>query len=546
MRTRGRTRAAAIVCALPLLAMACGRSDAPAPADGSPPQGRARQALPAAPPVVLPDLARMTGSARSQIEERFAQFQKAIADPGRSADERAGDYGDMGKLFLAASLLPSAEAAFLNAAALTPRDWRWSYYLGHVYKQQGAVDRSIAAFEQARQVRPDDFATLIWLGESYLGRDEPDRAEPLFARALSAQPRSAAALAGLGRAALAKRDYARAVQLLEESLTLNSRAAVVHYAAGMAYRGLGQHDKADAHLKERGQGDILVDDPLMQEIQQLLESATAFESLGIRALANNQPGAAADYFRRGLALEPDSPSLHQRLGTALYLTGDVAGARAQFEDALRLAPAFAPAHYAVGVLLAAEGRYEDALARFSTAARHDPNYIEPRLQMADILRHTGRAADALPIYAAILDSDGSMSEARLGEAFALIALGRYRDARRRLEAAVEGQPNQPALAHVLARILAAAPDTAERDGARALELVRPLLEGVAGLEVQETMAMALAETRAYAEAVALQRRIIEEAASAGRADLVPRLEDNLRRYERRLSSRRPWPHDELP
>lgn len=496
--------------------------------------------------VALPDLSRTAATVQAQITERYSAFQQRIAASSLPPAERANEYGDMGKLFLAADLLDVAEACFLNASALAATDMRWPYFLGHLHRKQGALETSAEFFEAARRLDPSHFATSIWSGEVHLAREDPNQAEPHFARALSMQPRSAAALAGIGRAALGKRDFARAVTYLEQSLSIDADAAVVHYATGMAYRGLGQQEKAEAHLRQKAGGDVLVPDPLMQDVQQLLQSAPAFESLGIRALANGEPKAAVGYFEKGLALAPEDPSLHQRLGTALYLTGAPDAARAHFETALRLSPSFAPAHYSLGVLLASSGRYPEAVERFSAAATHDRHYVEPRLQMADILRHTGRPQQALRYYAEVLQIDPRSVEGQFGEALALVALKRYRDAHRRLESAVVAHPDERELTHVFARLLAAAPDDRIRDGARALQLVRPLLERDRNVEFGETLAMALAETGAYDEAVSLQRDLIVDAERSDRRDVMPRLAANLERYEHRQPCRTPWPADQLP
>lgn len=496
--------------------------------------------------VALPDLSRTAASVQAQVTERYHAFQQRIATPSLPPAERANEYGDMGKLFLAADLLDVAEACFLNASALAATDMRWPYFLGHLYRKQGALDKSVESFEAARRLDPNHFATWIWLGEVHLERDDPNQAEPHFTRALSTQPRSAAALAGLGRTALGKREFGRAVTHLEQSLAIDADAAVVHYAIGMAYRGLGQPDKAEAHLRRKAGGDVLVPDPLMQDVQQLLQSATAFESLGIRALANGEPKAAVGYFERGLALAPEDPSLHQRLGTALYLTGAPDAARAHFETALRLSSSFAPAHYSLGVLLASSGRYAEAIERFSAAATHDRNYVEPRLQIADILRHTGRPQQALRYYAEVLQIDARSVDGQFGEAMTLVALKRYRDAHGRLESAVAAYPDEREVTHALARLLAAAPDGQIRDGARALQLVRSMGERDRNVELGETLAMALAETGAYDEAVSVQRELIVEAERVDRRDLLPSLAANLQRYERGQPCRTPWPADQLP
>src|SRR5712675_1885477 len=158
----------------------------------------------------------------------------------------------MGMLLMASEFRGEAESALLNAQTFTPRDPRWPYYLGHLYKLKGDASHSIAAFARALELQPDDVATLVWVGEGDLDQGKPEVAQPRFEKALSLKPRSVAAQYGLGRAALARQDYGRAVEYLEKALSLDPLATVIHYPLAMAYRGLGNQDQAQAHLSQRG------------------------------------------------------------------------------------------------------------------------------------------------------------------------------------------------------------------------------------------------------------------------------------------------------
>jgi tetratricopeptide (TPR) repeat protein len=162
----------------------------------------------------------------------------------------------VGRLFLAAEAFAESEPYYLNAHALSPGDFRWSYYLAHVYRLEGESAKAATWFEQTLVVRPDDVAALVWLGEMYLDQGRPDAAEPLFAKGLAKQPRAAAAQLGLGRVALEKRDYTRAIDLFERALEIDRRATVVHYPLAMAYRAAGKIERAEAHLRQRGDVEI--------------------------------------------------------------------------------------------------------------------------------------------------------------------------------------------------------------------------------------------------------------------------------------------------
>ena len=539
---QGRARLvglAAAAGAATVLAGGCTSND-PVPtalsSDASPP-GRQSLELRA---VVLPDLSHMAASVQAQLHEEYSSLMLAVDNPRTTPAEIGDAYGRLGNLLMATQYRDLAEACFLNAQALAPNERRWPYYLGHLSRIRGAFARSATFFEQALQLRPDDVPTLVWLGEVHLAQGRPEAAESLFARALVHRPGSVSARVGLGRAALATQEYARAVQYLEEALALDERATSAHYPLAMAYRGLGELEKADAHLRQRGDLQILPADPLMAAADVVLRSPLAYERRGTQALDSGDWAGAAAYFRQGIELAPANASLRQKLGMALFMTEDARGAGEQFEEALRLVPDYAKALYGLGVLLAARGDDPEAIDRFSAAVQADPDYVEARLWLAGVLRRSGRPDEALAHYEQVISIDPRVGGATFGYAATLVGLRRYQEARDRLAHLVAVYPDQPLFAHALARLLVAAPDARVRDGLEAMAVLDALVEEQRITDFGETLAMTLAELEYYEDAASWLREGIAAARRAGREDLIPRMAEKLGQYERG----QPWRDDE--
>jgi tetratricopeptide (TPR) repeat protein len=453
-------------------------------------------------------------------------------------------YGQMGMLLMAAAYRDEAESALLAAQTFSPRDPRWPYYLGHLYKLKGDAAKSNAAFARALELAPDDVATLIWSGEGDLGQGAPDAARTKFEKALSLQPRSAAAQFGLGRAAIAKQDYARAVDSLEKALSLDPQATVIHDPLAAAYGGLGNQQKAQVHLALHGTVALTPADPLMQRLDALLNSSLAYEVSGADALDRGDVAGAADSFRKGIEVTPKDPSLHHKLGAALALAGDGPGAMQQFTQALALDPNFVKAHYSLGVMQASLGQTAPAMQHFSSALKVEPGYAEARLQLAHLLRRTGQFEASLPHYNEVVKTDPRVADAWFGYAAALIRLRRYADARDYLAEAMRVHPAQVAFASALARVLSAAPDDTVRDGARAAALMQVVVAHLRASDLLETMAMAQAELGQFTEAVRWQKDAVALAQKSGEAGAAMRFADNLRLYESRRPCRTPWRPDE--
>ena len=501
----------------------------------------------------LPDLSRMHAATRSQLGDAYRELEAAepagrTGAPAAASDPRRGEaHGALGMLLLAADYPDAAGRCLRNATRLAPGEFRWPYYLGHVHIRLGDLDRAVESFERALTIDPDDLAALVWLVHVRVDLDEPAEAEQLLARAWASHPGTPALLYQGGRAALAAQEYAAAAARLEEALRLNPAATVIHYPLAMAYRGLGDLDRARAHLDRGGarsdgrgaEGGVLPD-PLMAEIYTLLRSPQSHRDLGLQAAERGDWREAARQFTLGARMAPDNPVMRLNLGTALIRTGDAPAALTQLEAAASLDPGFAAPHFLIGTLLERSGRDGEAIDRFRMAADADASLSAAHLRLGDALRRTGRFEAALFPYRQVQGE-----QARFGEAMALVRLGRYGEALQVLDAAAERYPGEPSFPHARARLLAAAPDDGVRDGVRALAVVEGLVTGgyrTAG--VAETMAMALAELGRFAEAVEWQGRAMQVAAGAARGDVARGMSANLALYQRNEPCRTPWRDDE--
>jgi tetratricopeptide (TPR) repeat protein len=502
-----------------------------------PPRPDGLRALP------LPDFSTMAESVQKQMLGQVSALRRVVERPEASSADLSAEYGRMGTLLMAAEQLDAAEPAYLNAQQLQPDDARWPYYLGQLYRLRGPITQAAASFERVLALRPDDVPALVWLGEVSLTQGRIDAASERFNRVLTLQPQLVPALFGAGRVALERKDYAAAVRLLEQCLKLDSRATATHYPLGMAYRGLGNAALAQVHLAQQGDVKIEPVDPLMAELDYVLESPRAYDIRGGRALETGDWTGAAEQFRKGLDIEPSNPALRLRLGSALAQMGDVEGAREQFERVLQESPNYARAHYSLGILAEEQGRRAEAIERLTAAVEHAPDDPSSRLMLAGLLRRSGQPALALRHYERARTLAPARVEITLGYVLTLARLERYQDARNVLLEATKAFPDEPEYAHALARLLATAPDARVRDGRRALTIAEGLLKGRASTQLGETLAMALAELGRFEQAVSVQRDVMAVIERGGLPDQGGVMAANLELYENRKPSRTPWPPD---
>ena len=356
------------------------------------------------------------------------------------------------------------------------------------------------------ELAPDDVPALIWLGRLYLDQGQADKAEPLFERARQHAPQTVAVLLGLGQAALARKDSSAAVSVLEEALRARSVGGSVHRRLAMAYAVLATRRGRPPICGGGRTPRCLVADPVRTELDLSLQSGLSFELRGVRALERGTSRPPRVSSAKAWLTDGSTAlgrSLRHKLGTALFLLGDLPG---------RGGPV--PRHRPAGACQrprrnrgqgALQPRRPDGIGGARAAGDRAPdvgrrvsaNYVEALLALADALRRQGRVADSLGVIRR--RSGSTRGPTRLASAMAWPwsacgGIGRpatwFEDVAR--------QPSRRARRQAgLARLLAAAPDDQVRDGARGLGLVQQIMSASPDrtTALWETFAMATGRDR---------------------------------------------------
>jgi tetratricopeptide (TPR) repeat protein len=462
------------------------------------------------------------------LEESAEELARGPASSERIAEAE----GLLGQVYHAYSLAASAEARYGAAQRLAPADFRWPYLLAHLLQQENRADEALTLFERARAIRGDYAPLYVHLGNLHLAQNRLADATRAFEAALAVDDSIAAARYGLGQVAMSRREYARAVEFLSRVLAAVPDANRVHYVIALAYRGLDQLERAQAHLARQGPVGVRVADPVVDALQDLVRGERLWLVRGRMAFDAGRHADAADAFRKALAAEPASVAAHVNLGTALGLLKDVDGALHAFEKALTLDPDNRPALYNLAVLHAGRQRHDAAARHLTRLVQLAPDDHAAHLLLGRELHASGRLEDARATFEQLRRAAPDDEDAVLGHVDALTALGRHRDAFAEIDRSHARFPSRGRTAARLAYLLAASPDPSLRDPARALPLARQVYDASGAVGHGAVVAMALAAMGRCEEAVSWQRELI---AKAERQD--PTLVDPLRSdFERYRSS----------
>lgn len=163
-----------------------------------------------------------------------------------------------------------------------------------------------------------------------------------------------------------------------------------------------------------------MDDPGFGEIGTLFEE-------GGRCLQAMEFLAAADCYRRALALEPDLAEAHLNLGVALERAGATAAAESSYARSLDLDPGLLDGHLNLGALLVDQGRFGEAEAIYRRALEQFPDAPGLWSNLAVLCACTDRHDEAERCCRSALALDGEHARARYNLSYLLLRQGRFEE-----------------------------------------------------------------------------------------------------------------------
>ena len=504
----------------------------------SAPAGRTLSPIPAI------DLNALEPAVKTQISAGQAELDQAIK--ANLTDDLLGQaFGETGQLYHAYKLFAAAEACYLNAQTLQPKDYRWPHYLGYVCQNLNKPEQAVASFNQAFSLKGDHSPSLIGAARNHLKLNQAEQAESLFKQALQSHLTRGAALAGLGDLALAEGNYAIAILNFEQALKEMPEATELYYPLAQAYRGLGETAKAEENLAKRGTGNVKFGDELMSALGDMASGAYAGISRGSQLMSAQKFAEANEEFRKAIEIDPSNITARMNYASTFVLLKKYDEAEAQLNELLKLSPGYAKAHLSLGVLAAQLGNDAEAVTHFRAGLAVDKNLADANLFLGDALMRLKKYPEAEAAYLRQMELTPRNPSPHMRLVPSLIRQKKFVAARDKMENLVKGLPKHRDVMMVMARLLAACPDTAVRDGKRAVALAEEKLSAETKPVYVQTRAMAFAEAGDFEKAIQEQRAAIaatQTAVDTGskETDLLKMLKDDLKLYERRQPCRRPW------
>jgi len=258
-----------------------------------------------------------------------------------------------GDIYFAGGELLKAVKEYRHGIQLAPDDVNLNNSLGVTLALMDKVPQAVACFRRVLSVEPENFMALYNLGLAELGKDNSDGALELLlkaARQLGTEEYPDILMDDLhmqiGRLAADLGEYSLALEYLTGMS--GRRAEFAHYAAGVAYYGVGEKKKAMIELQRALQVDQF--------------DAKAMGLLGRIYFEENQGvDIALSLCRKSMQLDPDNDENSIFYGEICAASGRGQEGRAALRNCLRRKKSRTRAQLAMARICRSEKNYKNAL-----------------------------------------------------------------------------------------------------------------------------------------------------------------------------------------
>ncbi len=443
-----------------------------------------------------------------QYEAARGHLQRAVA----LAPEEVAALAGLGQVAFRLGEQELAVELLERALALQPSADSLYYPLAQSLRALGRVDPSRQALKRHGQgaVMLDDpvidglgtenrsSQALLHAGNRAMRRGEMAAAAGYFRRYILRRPDHALATHNLGLTLLAGQQREEGLRALRKAVVLDPEFRGGHYFLAAALAEDGRFEEALGHYRKAHEIDP-------QERSIHADYATLLARMGRvdEALLELAPVVETD---------PDAHYVHLKYATILASVGRqseaepllVQASRVGMEDSQR-----AEALYHLGLMRLNENRVDLARERLEQSLELAAGSGPANVAMAQLLGRSGDFARSAVHFERALKAQPYDVGTHFGYAMSLLLSARDAAALKALETAVGLLPEQRSLHHLLARLLATSSDETVRDGARAVKMTEELVEKTQDPDYLETLAMALAETGRFSEAVSWQKRAVQ-------------------------------------
>lgn len=317
-----------------------------------------------------------TTNMQPRVARLFNETRRLVLAQPQSAQA----WGKLGAVFEVHLLRDQAEVCYRRAHALSPDDFRWTYYLAIVLDALGRdTQEPIDLYREAARHRPRYAPLWFRFAEALARRGQLESARDSYRKALEFDNTLAVAHFGYGQILLKLGDSQTAVHHLERASTLAPGDGPTMAALAQGYMRIGDGPRAleASEASRRLSPVIALNDPVRGLVQALGASSNVCYSRVVQLLKSGRPQEALPYLRTLEQVKPEDPKVHLWSAFAHLRLGDRELSRSYLANALRLKEKLEDADRTLAPLPTARRQLDETIHEFRR------EYLEAVTRYAD-------------------------------------------------------------------------------------------------------------------------------------------------------------------
>jgi tetratricopeptide (TPR) repeat protein len=255
-----------------------------------------------------------------RLDEAFASISRAI----ELKPDFALAYNQMGNIFAIQNRADEAMIAYTRAIALKPNFAEAHNNLGNALSVKGSIEEALAAYRRATACNENLAAAHNGIGNMLRRLGRNDEAISAYKTAIRLKPDFAMVYFNMGQTYRAAARPGEALAAYRDALKIDHSNAEVHASMAAVLAELNRFDEAMESYAQLG---------LLKP-----EGAITCEVLGKITLERQDAAAAAEHFRRAIAIDSKLDTAWHGLGISLQSLGEFDEAAKCFRQMLELCP----------------------------------------------------------------------------------------------------------------------------------------------------------------------------------------------------------------
>jgi superkiller protein 3 len=331
------------------------------------------------------------------------------------------------------------------AAERAPDEFRWTYYLGLIEANQGQCEQAVSNLRLALRINPDYIPAKLHLANCLLASADWDTSEQLYNEVVKQDADNPDAYYGLGRVRASRRNYVGASEAYQKALTVFPAFGAAHYALALAYRALGETEKAEQqlHLFDKNKTDAPpANDQLLAEVRILNRSAIFQIQMGIDLERQGRVEESVAAHEKALEIDPNLVQAHNNLIKLYGELGQFEKAEQHYRAAVQLDPGSAESYYDYGVLLLRAEKFQPAEAAFRKTIDINPYQADAHNNLGYLLERRGLLPEAATEYRNAIENKPSDRQAHFNLGRILVNQKNYQEGIGELQKTIEPEDDK--------------------------------------------------------------------------------------------------------